>query len=208
MKNTLANLGNIPVTSSVIASLYPQLKAKNKKIETLEKAGEIIRLKKGLFIVNPKKSGITLSTELIANHLYTPSYVSMQSALRFYGLIPESVHTCQSMTVKYPRSFDTPLGRFTYHTVSRDSFAIGVTRMVSGQAAFIIATPEKALCDLIANSNGVNLRYLKETEEYLEYDIRLDMEEFYRMNPEIFRQYAEKGKKANSIKTVLKLLEQ
>ena len=74
--------------------------------------------------------------------------------------------------------------------------------------SFIIATPEKALCDLIANSPKVNLRYLSEARQYLEDDIRLDMDAFYQMNPAIFREYAGIGKKSGSISTILKLLEQ
>lgn len=60
-------------------------------MRNLEAAGKIIRLKKGLYVVDPKVSRIALSTEIIANHLYAPSYVSMQTALRYYGLIPEAV---------------------------------------------------------------------------------------------------------------------
>ncbi len=59
---------------------------------------------------NPEITGKILSTELIANHLYAPSYVSMSSALRYYGLIPETVYTKQSMTLKHSRDFDTPFG--------------------------------------------------------------------------------------------------
>ena len=55
---------------------------------------------------NPEITGKILSTEVIANHLYAPSYVSMSSALRYYGLIPETVYTKQSMTLKHSRDFE------------------------------------------------------------------------------------------------------
>ncbi len=207
MKAILNSLGNIPIKSSVIASLYPTIKAKNKKIAELEKAGEIIRLKQGLYVVSPEVSGTALSIGLIANHLYTPSYVSMQSALRFYGLIPEAVYTTQSMTIKHARTFENSLGRFSYESISREAFSIGLTQIANGDAVYIIATPEKALCDLIANSSKVNLRYIKDAEQYLGNDIRFDMEEFKKMNSAIFKQYIQVGKKANSIHTILKLLE-
>lgn len=69
-----------------------------------------------------------------------------------------------------------------------------------------MATPEKALCDLIASSPKVNLRYLKDAGIYLEEDIRMELEDFRQMNAEIFEEYIKVGKKADSIRTLLKLL--
>ena len=87
----LEHIGNIPVSTSVIASLFTNIEAGNQKVRNLEANHKIIRLKKGLYVVSPNVSRVALSTELIANHLYAPSYVSMQTALRYYGLIPEAV---------------------------------------------------------------------------------------------------------------------
>lgn len=208
MKYVLSQLGNIPVSSSVIASLYPDISGKNQKISQLERANEIIRLKRGLFVVSPEVSDKQLSTELIANHIYMPSYISMSSALRYYGLIPETVYMAQSMTIKRSRQFDTPVGLFSYVCVPREVFHIGLTNIVKSDFSFIIATPEKALCDLIANSPKVNLRYMNEARQYLEDDIRLDMDAFHQMNQTIFHEYTSVGKKSGSILTILKLLEQ
>lgn len=206
MSRQLNKLGTIPVTTSILESLYPELKSASKKVAWLEKQGYIIRLKRGLYVVNPKHSGKMLSNELIANHLYAPSYVSMSTALRYYGLIPEAVYMHQSMTVKHSRNFETPIGNYDYKYISREAFAIGVRSVHKGEYAFLIASPEKALCDLIANSSKVNLRYLKDVENYLEHDIRIDMDEFYKFDPYIFEQYIKVGKKADSISTVLKFL--
>ena len=202
----LNNIANIPMTASVIASLYPELKSPDKKVAWLEKNGFIIRLKRGLYVVNPEHSGKTLSSELIANHLYAPAYISMSSALRYYGLIPEAVYVKQSMTVKHSRSFQTPVGYYDYKYISRKVFPIGVRSIHKGDYAFLMASPEKALCDLIAHSSKVNLRYMKEVEMYLEQDIRMDMEEFYKMDTTIFEDYIKVGKKADSISTLLKFL--
>ena len=78
--------------------------------------------------------------------------------------------------------------------------------MYKDNYAFLIASPEKALCDLIANSSQVNLRYMKDVETYLEQDIRMDMDEFYKMDATIFEDYIKVGKKADSISTLLKFL--
>lgn len=206
MSLDLERIGNIPVTTSAIASLFPELKAGNQKVRNLEADGSLIRLKRGLYVVSPKISRVSLSTELIANHLYAPSYVSMHTALRYYGMIPEAVYVTQSMTVKHSRNFDTPIGRFEYQMISRDAFPVGITYINKQEYAFLMATPEKALCDLIANSQKVNLRYLKDVENYLEEDIRMEIEDFKNMDASIFEQYALVGKKANSISTLIKYL--
>ena len=206
MDRQLNEIGTIPVTTSIIESLYPELKSANKKVTWLEKQEVIIRLKRGLYVINPEYSGKTLSSELIANHLYTPSYISMSTALRYYGLIPEAVYVHQSMTVKHSRNFQTPVGSYDYKYISREAFSIGVRSMHKGDYAFLIASPEKALCDLIANSSKVNLRYMKDVEIYLEQDIRMDMDEFYKMDETIFKDYIKVGKKADSISRLLKFM--
>ena len=202
----IIEIGTIPVTTSIIESLYPDLKSANKKVIWLEKQKFIIRLKRGLYVINPEYSGKILSSEVIANHLYTPSYISMSTALRYYGLIPEAVYVHQSMTIKHPRSFQTPVGNYDYKYISRKAFPIGVRSMNKGDYAFLIASPEKALCDLIANSPKVILRYMRDVEIYLEQDIRMDMDEFYNMDATIFEDYISVGKKADSISTLLKFL--
>lgn len=206
MNRELREIGVIPVTTSIIESFYPDLKSAEKKVVWLEKNGYIIRLKRGLYVVNPEYTGKRLSNELIANHLYAPSYVSMSTALRYYGLIPEAVYVNQSMTVKHSRSFQTPIGNYDYKCISRGAFAVGVRTEHVADYAFLIASPEKALCDLIANSSKVNLRYMKDVENYLENDIRMDMEEFMKFDPRVLEEYIKVGKKADSIATLLKFL--
>ena len=66
--------------------------------------------------------------------------------------------------------------------MSRESFSIGITSINMQSYAFLMATPEKALCDLIAN----NLRYLKDVENYLQEDIRMEMDDFRNMDISIF----------------------
>ena len=206
MNRHLKDIGAIPISTSIIESLYPDLKSADKKVVWLEKNGYIIRLKRGLYVVNPEHSGKMLSSELIANHIYAPSYLSMSTALRYYSLIPEVVYTHQSMTVKHSRSFQTPIGNYDYKHIAREVFSVGVRSEIKGDYAFLIASPEKALCDLIANSSKVNLRYLKDVENYLENDIRMDMDEFFNFDANIFEEYIRVGKKADSIATVLKYL--
>ena len=66
----LEHIGNIPVSTSAIASLFTNIEAGNQKVRSLEAAHKIIRLKKGLYVVAPNVSRVALSTELVANHLF------------------------------------------------------------------------------------------------------------------------------------------
>ncbi len=168
--------------------------------------GRLHRLKKGLFVVSEKDSEKPLSLELIANHLCAPSYVSLQTALRYYGLIPEYVSVIQSMTLKPSQSFENDLGNFIYHHVSREVFGVGVRLVMMDGVSWTMATPEKALCDLIAVSPGINLRYLKDVQTYLEDDLRFDMEALEKFNARILSAYAKVGKKSQSIQTLIKFL--
>ena len=122
-------------------------------------------------------------------------------------MIPEAVYTIQSMTFKAAKEFNTPVGNFCYYHISRETYPIGITQIKEGNGVYIMATPEKALCDLIANLPGINLRYRKEALEFLEENLRFDMDRVSQLNPEIFLEYAKKGKKSTSILTILKLLQ-
>ena len=70
-----------------------------------------------------------------------------------------------------------------------------------------MATPEKALCDLVANSPGLQLRSRRDVELYIEQDLRIDLDDFLRFDPDVLRRYVEVGKKASSVATLLRYLE-
>ena len=150
--NELAVFKNIPVNTAAIASIYPDVKSANRKVAGLEKTGRIIRLKRGLYVVSPQESGILLSLNLIGNVLYGPSYVSMLTALREYGLIPERVDVVQSMTTHLTVSFENQAGRFEYQHCAKDYYPIGITQRQEVGVTYLIATPEKALCDYIIST--------------------------------------------------------
>ena len=205
---TLSEIGNTPVDFAVLKSLFPDHKSVHNKISELEKSGTLIRLKKGMYVVSPKESGKLVSLELIANHLYGPSYVSMESALRYYGLIPESVYTIQSMTTKHTREFKNTLGKFEFTQCPKAYFSIGIKQETKDNTAFLIASPEKALCDLILHTPNLNLRFQKNILPYLEEDLRFDMDAFYQMDCRIFEQCALVGKKKATLKNILKIIKQ
>ena len=196
------SIPNIPMTSQVLASYLSDFKAPSQKILEMEKAGEIMRLKRGLFV----QTSTNYNLLLIANHIYGPSYVSKETALRFYGLIPEYVYTTSSVCVNRSRIFENALGRFTYDLLPINYYRMGIVLHEDNGVCYQIATPEKALADMIMLSAGVRLRYTNETISYLEDYLRIDMDEFMQLNPKRFEEYAAMSKKPQALLNIAKLI--
>ena len=205
--NDFSQFGIVPLDYSVLENVFPQYKSLGHKIAQLEKKGILIRLKRGVYVVSPKVSQKVLSEELIANHLYGPSYVSMESALKYYGLIPEAVYTLKSMTLKRSKTFVNSISTFQYISTSSEYYAIGIKQISIEESSFLMASPEKALCDLILYTPNLRTRFRKAMATFLEEDLRFDMDFFSNMDAEIFRQCAHVGKKKNEITNLLKLME-
>src|SRR5699024_7904040 len=110
------------LTHSTLLSLLEGYKAPNYKIHTLLKEGRLIGLKKGLYAVAPVEKNQLISLPLVANHLYGPSYVSLEFALYHYGVIPEYVADITSVCTKRGKMYDTPLGRFTYQQLPSEYY--------------------------------------------------------------------------------------
>ena len=210
MANTavLNQFGIIPIYTAALKAALDDYKSPKDKITTLEQSGLLIRLKRGLFVVAPMVHSQPLSKELIANHIYGPSYISLQTALSFYGLIPERVHTVCSMTTKRSSSFINPLGNFDYITVPAAYFAIGIRQeIVNNNYAYLIATPEKALCDMIVETKGLKLQSIKAIQNYLEEDLRVDLSIIEHYDVDIIYQCMELGSKKRELTLLYKLLQ-
>ncbi len=124
---------------------------------------KLIQLRRGLYALAPPYQRVQPHPFLIANYLLRPSYVSLQSALAYYGLIPEFTPVTTSVTTGRPRRWQTRLGRFEFRHIKKAFwFGFELTRLGQGQSAFV-ATPEKALLDLIhLHPGGDSLVYLQE----------------------------------------------
>ena len=175
-ENPLIQLGNVPVQTGTIAACFDYLAAPNEKIRALEKDGQLIRLKRGLYVVDKRVSGKPINVRLCANHIYGPSYVSLQWALRWYGLIPERVYTMTSITTKRSREFENDLGRFTYRQVKPSYFPIGIRSVEENGVNCLMATPEKALCDTMLYDSYLPSQSVVRLQQYLEEDMRFDMD--------------------------------
>jgi hypothetical protein len=114
---------------------------------------------------------------LVANHLWGPSYVSLDAALSYWGLIPERVYEISSMTTKTSKSYKTPLGRFRYFHAPLPYYSFGIKSVeLTPRQVALIASPEKALCDKIITTSGILLRSTRQVREYIIEDLRIDEE--------------------------------
>jgi predicted transcriptional regulator of viral defense system len=161
------------------------------KISDLMRKGVVVRVKKGLYVLGKGYRRRPYSRELLANLIYGPSYISLESALQYHGLIPERVEALTSVTTGRSRKFDTPVGRFVYREIPLRAYRIGMTRVdVQDQPAFLIATPEKALADKIRDDRGAGMRSLKQMAVYLFENLRLDEDALAGMAPEAIAEIA------------------
>ena len=118
-------------------------------------SGRLIQLRRGLYVVAPPFAGEAPNLLTVASRIRVPSYLSLQSALSYHGVIPESVPVVTSVTTSRPGQFDTPVGLFSYRHLKRDLFwGYREVDLEAGQKAFV-ATAEKALLDLYYLTAGV-----------------------------------------------------
>jgi len=203
----LRNIGVIPINKDVLFSLYSDLIRPDRKIPELEQKGLVIRVKRDLYVVSPKVHNQEISLELVANHLYRPSYISLETALSYYGLIPERVYSVRSVCTKLYKNYETPLGNFEYIKVPENYFQIGIQQeIVDNQYAFLIATPTKAICDMIVATPNLRLQSVKAMQNYLTQDLRIDFDALKNLDKDIVRMCAETGKKKGGLRLLENIL--
>ena len=207
-RNPLLQFAGIPVTASEIKSCLAHLASPEKKLLSMEDKGELLRLKRDLYIVNKDFCGKKTDARLCANHIYGPSYISLQWALRYYGMIPERVFVMTSVTTKRSRFVKTPIGDFSYMHVTPEYFPVGVENMTENGVSFLIAGREKALCDTILCDNFVPDKSARALESYLEDDMRLDLDILPTLDENIVRECAEAGRKVSTLNNLIKIMRQ
>lgn len=178
----------------------------NDKINKLKKEGLIQTLKRGLYLHKSPFINTNISKEIIANTLLSPSYISFDYALYFYGLIPESVYDVTSATTKRSKSFKTDIGVFSFKEIPKELYQIGLKIESTKNGNFIIASKEKALCDKVYYTKNIQITSKKSMIEFLQDDLRIDMDELEICDMNIFINYYEisKSKKIKLLIEVLK----
>lgn len=163
------------------------------KITSLLRKGAIIRVKKGLYVFGKDYRNRPYSRENLANLIYGPSYISLEYALQYYGMIPERVEAVTSVTVGRSRKFSTPIGLFIYRMIPMSAFRSGIDKVdIGDERSFLIALPEKALADKIRQDRGASILSQKDLRSYLFDNLRLDSAVLRDLNPERLAEYAKR----------------
>jgi hypothetical protein len=162
-------------SSEMIQTIFPHqsLDAQKSKLKRWVEQNKIIRLRNGLYIFGSSENNILNSSFQLANHLYLPSYVSLESALSHWNLIPEGVMTTTSVTLKRGKNISTPIGSFQFEFLRPKYYREGFFYSENNSDHFLIATPLKALLDFIYLRNKNYSKF-----QHLEEDLRFDWEEF------------------------------
>jgi hypothetical protein len=145
------------------------------KIAKLLARGDIVRIRKGLYVLGRAYRREPVSREVLANLIHGPSYISLEYALSYHGLIPERVSTVTSVALGRSRKFDTPVGAFTYQALSLPRYAVGADLVESPAGSFLIACAEKALADKVWTDKRFSGTRRSDFRPYLEEDLRIDL---------------------------------
>ena len=164
-------------------------------------SGKILQLRRNLYTLASPWRRVQPHPFLIANELHRPSYVSLQSALAYHGMIPEAVPVTTSVTTARPIQIDTPLGRHIYrHMRPEVFFGYGRVSLPHEQEA-LLADPTKALLDLV---------YFTPRGEMLEHLRSLRLEGIENLEEEDLHRHArrwKKGKIHRAVENILRMKE-
>lgn len=149
----------------------------NAKIGRLVEEGSLTAVIRGIY-----ETDRTIPGYCLASVIYGPSYLSFEFALAYHGLIPEAVHvfTCATFEKKRARQYDTPFGLFTYRDIPRGAYPAGNLYRVENGYSYQIASPEKALCDQLYKTSPLSGQ--KALEQFLFEDLRIERDDFFRLN--------------------------
>ena len=204
----LRKLGSIPVTSGVLLELYRHYAAPGKKIAELCLQGLLVRVKRGLYVVDEQVTGERSSGYLLANHLHGPSYVSLETAMEFHGLIPEAVYSFESATIGLSKAYATELGTFCYHHVPDAYYPLGIQQASAGiSQTFLIASPEKAICDHLITTKRLRIRSRGALRSYLVEYLRIDEEALAELDSGLIHSCSLVGPKQETLRFLKEVIE-
>ena len=192
----LSSLNSPVINHATLSSLLSDYVRPNDKISELIKKNQISPLKRGLYLVINNSQP---SPELMANHLYGPSYVSRHWALSFYGLLSERVSDVTSMCLERSRRVTTAEYTFDYKKIPINYYAVGIESIQQHGIAFMMATPEKSLSDLLVTTRNLRIQSAGAMLSYLENDLRLDEEDLLHFKLSRIENYATQGYKSEML---------
>lgn len=196
-----------PISRHLILEILSDYQSPNDKISELLKSNQLISIRRGLYIAGPEMDLPTPEPFLIANHLRGPSYVSLESALSYWNMIPERAYEISSVTIKPSKLYKTPVGRFSYKNLKIPYYSYGIKNIKhSPKQTMLVASPEKALFDKIVLTPKIYLRSIKQTREFLMEDLRIDSEVLSTLNPNVMELWIKNAPKKSSLEMLIKTL--
>ena len=203
-RKKIREYANVPITRHLILDLLKDYHRPNDKISELIKNEELISVKRGLYLVGNTLDLPKPESFLVANHLRGPSYVSIESALSYFGLIPERTYEISSVTTKTSKKYRTPAGRFSYSHLPLPYYSFGIQYVEIASKQFVlIASPEKAICDKIILTSKINLRSTITVKSFLIEDLRMDIDDLRNLNVKMIEAWLDDAPKRNSIKMLI-----
>jgi hypothetical protein len=176
-------LAGLPVRVDylLLEDCFSRYKSPKKKIFDLKKKGYLRAIKRGQYFNLKSKFIESTPSEILANSLYFPSYISMEWALQHYGLIMDRVTTITSVTLLPSKDFTTPQAPYSYKHISKNRYPVGFSTVTNDSGeSFLIARPEKALIDYVSiRAKNLTIKTAGDIQEFLENDLRLDLNEFF-----------------------------
>lgn len=208
MEKSLHQLGNVPFGHEVLLSLLKGYRRPNDKIADWLAKGVLLPIRRGLYVLGPDERENPISLPLVANVLYGPSYVSLEFALSRHGLIPEGVFDVTSVTLRRSRVMATPLGRFSYTHMPLPAYGIGVrTEQGPGGVSFLLASPEKALCDLVMLTRRLPNMSVSAMQSWLLEHRRMDAGILRELDRQVVLECVAAGYKARHLRILAEALE-
>jgi hypothetical protein len=198
-----------PITKQILLGLLSDYTRPYDKINELVKQHILQPIKRGVYVTGSRINVNRPEPLLLANHLLGPSYVSLETALSHWGLIPEKVHEVSSATTQSTKTYDTAVGRFSYIHLPLPYYSFGIQQLeLTKKQRVLIATPEKALCDKIVTSSGILLRSSKQVMELLIDDLRIEKDRLRKLNTKKMSGWVKDAPKKSSLEILIKTLEQ
>jgi hypothetical protein len=206
---SIQQLSAMPIPNFLMKGLLHDYHQPNDKIHQLLERKILQQVKKGLYIAGPAVSQMQPDPFLIANHIYGPSYVSLESALSHHGLIPERVYERTSVTTKPSKKFNTPIGIFSYVHLPLPYYSFGIKSIeIAPLQHTLIASPEKALWDKIITTSGVDFRSKKSVVTYMENDLRVDLERLKELDVSEMETWLQVAPKSKSLLVLIETIRQ
>jgi hypothetical protein len=203
----LQGFGAVPVARETLDEVLSGYRRPADKLSEWLRQGALQPLRRGLYITGAALRSRAVCLPLVANHLYGPSYVSLDFALAWHGLIPEGVADVTSVTPRPSRRLSNALGRFSYHHAPLAYYAVGQELGATDDGlSFLIASPIKALCDRLVLSRGLPLLSRAAMRQWLLEDLRCDPEQLGQLNLADLHACLATGYKRRQLGTLLAVL--